>query len=173
MNCSTPGFPVLTVSWSLLRLCPLMPSDHLILCHPLLLPSIFPSIRIFSNESALCIRWPKYWSFRFSISPPNEYSGLISSALPMSLQGRFALGLTGLMSLLLSYFEVWLFQCLHSSQLRCEHLPGLETVPSTAAQNDPRPSLREPCLARVQLSVQRPNPPQTPGAPSLHRAVLS
>ena len=56
-----------------------IPSNHLILCHSLLLlPSIFPSIRIFSNESALCIRWPKYWSFSFSISPFNEYSGLIS-----------------------------------------------------------------------------------------------
>ena len=56
-----------------------MPSNHLILCHPLLLlPSIFPSIRVFSNESALCIRWPQYWSFSFSISPSNEYSGLIS-----------------------------------------------------------------------------------------------
>ena len=56
-----------------------MLSDHLILCHPLLLlPSIFPSIRVFSNESALHIRWPKYWSFSFSISPSNEYSGLIS-----------------------------------------------------------------------------------------------
>ena len=56
----------------------LMPSHHLILCHPLPLPSIFPSIRVFSNESALCIRWPKYWSFSFSISPSSEYSGLIS-----------------------------------------------------------------------------------------------
>ena len=56
-----------------------MPSNHLILCHPLLLlPSIFPRIQVFSNESALCIRWPKYWSFSFSISPSNEYSGLIS-----------------------------------------------------------------------------------------------
>ena len=56
-----------------------MPSNHLILCHPLLLlPSIFPSIRIFSNESVLCIRWPTYWSFSFSISPSNEYSGQIS-----------------------------------------------------------------------------------------------
>ena len=55
-----------------------MPSNHLVLCHPLLfLPSIFPSIRVFSNESVLCIRWPKYWSFSFSISPSNEYSGLI------------------------------------------------------------------------------------------------
>ena len=57
----------------------MMPSNHLILCHPLLfLPSIFPSIRVFSNESVLHIRWPKYWSFSFSISPSNEYSGLIS-----------------------------------------------------------------------------------------------
>ena len=66
------------VSWSLPKLMfieSVMPSK---LCHPLPLPSIFPSIRIFSNESALCIRWPKYWSFSFSISPSNEYSGLIS-----------------------------------------------------------------------------------------------
>ena len=56
-----------------------IPSNHLILCHPLLLlPSIFPSIRVFSNESALCIRWLKYWNFSFNISPSNEYSGLIS-----------------------------------------------------------------------------------------------
>ena len=55
-----------------------IPSNHLILCHPLLLPSIFPSIRVFSNESVLRTRWPKYWSFSFSISPSNEYSGLIS-----------------------------------------------------------------------------------------------
>ena len=56
-----------------------MPSNHLILCHPVLLPpSIFPSIRVFSNESVLCIRWPKYWSFSFNISPSNEHSGLVS-----------------------------------------------------------------------------------------------
>ena len=55
-----------------------MPSSHLILCHSLLLPSIFPSIRVFSNESALCIRWPKYWSFSFSFSPSNEHPGLVS-----------------------------------------------------------------------------------------------
>ena len=68
-------------SWSLFKLMSItlvMPSNHLILCCPLLLPSIFPSIRVFFNESALCIRWPKYWSFSFSISPSNEYSGLIS-----------------------------------------------------------------------------------------------
>ena len=71
-----------TNSRSLLKLMSIesvMPSNHLILCHPLLLPSsIFPSIRVFSNESVLLIRWPKYWSFTFSISPSNEYSGLIS-----------------------------------------------------------------------------------------------
>ena len=55
-----------------------MPSNHLVLCHPLLLPSLFPSIRVFSNESFLCITWPKYWSFSFSINPFNEYSGFIS-----------------------------------------------------------------------------------------------
>ena len=82
-----------TISWSLLKLMSvelMMPSNHLILCHPLLLlPSIFPSIRVFSNESALCIRWPlKYWSFSFSIS------------LPMNIQGWFPLGLTGLIPLL-------------------------------------------------------------------------
>ena len=72
----------ITNSWSLLKLISIesvVPSNHLILCHPLLLlPSIFPSIRIFSNELALRIRWPRYWSFSFSISPSNEYSGLIS-----------------------------------------------------------------------------------------------
>ena len=72
----------ITNSLSLLKLMSIksvMPSNYLILCHPLLLlPSIFPSIRVFSKESVLCIRWPKYWSFSFSISPSNEYSGLIS-----------------------------------------------------------------------------------------------
>ena len=72
----------ITNSWSLLKLMSIksvMPSNHLILCRPLLLlPSIFPSIRVFSSESVLHIRWPKYWSFSFNISPPNEYSELIS-----------------------------------------------------------------------------------------------
>ena len=68
-------------SWSLLKLMSIesvTPSSHLILCHPLLLPSIFHSNRVFSNESVLLMRWPKYWSFSFGISPSNEYSGLIS-----------------------------------------------------------------------------------------------
>ena len=81
-DCSAPAFPVLHYLLSLLKLMSVksvMPSNHLILCHPLLLPpSILPSIRVFSNESVLRIRWPKCWSFSFSISPCNEYSGLIS-----------------------------------------------------------------------------------------------
>ena len=71
----------ITNSWSLFKLMSIesvMPSNHLILCCPLLPPSIFPSIRVFSNESIFLIRWPKYWSFSFNISPSNEYSGLIS-----------------------------------------------------------------------------------------------
>ena len=71
----------ITNSWSFLKLMSIelvMPSSHLILCCLLLLPSVFPSIRVFSSESALCIRWPKYWSFSFNISPSNEYLGLIS-----------------------------------------------------------------------------------------------
>ena len=83
----------ITSSQSLLKLISiesLMPSNHLILCHPLLLsPSIFPSIRVFYNESALHIRWPKYWSFSFSISPSNEYSGLILRLIGwISLQSK-------------------------------------------------------------------------------------
>ena len=82
MDCSTSGFPVLHYLPSLLKLMSIksvMASNHLILCHPLLLlPSIFPIIRVFSNKSVICIRWPKYWSFSFSISPSNEYLGLIS-----------------------------------------------------------------------------------------------
>ena len=74
--------PSITNSWSLLKFIPIesvMPSNHLILCHPLfLLPSIFSSIRVFSNESLLHIRWPKYWSFSFNISPSNEHSGVMS-----------------------------------------------------------------------------------------------
>ena len=77
-----PGLPVHHQLWSLLKLMSIesvMPPNHLILLHLLLLlPSIFPSIRVFSNESVLRIRWPKYWSFSFNISPSNEYSGLIS-----------------------------------------------------------------------------------------------
>ena len=95
MDCSTPGFPVhheLLELAQLMSIDLVMPSSHLILYHPLLSPpSIFPSIRVFSNESALRIRWPKYWSF--SISPANEYSGLISFRMDwfdlLAVQGTF------------------------------------------------------------------------------------
>ena len=95
MDYSTPGFPVHHQFQSLLKLMSIksvMPSNHLILCHPLLLlPSIFPSIRVFSNESVLHIKWPKYWNFTVSISPSNEYSGLISFSFDwldlLSVQG--------------------------------------------------------------------------------------
>ena len=95
MDCKTAGFPVLTSSWSLLKLVSIrlvMPSSHLFLCRPLLPPpSIFPSIRVFSSESVLHIRWPKYWNFSFIISLSNEYSGLMSFRIDwldlLALQG--------------------------------------------------------------------------------------
>ena len=84
----------ITNSWSLLKLMSIesvMPSNHLILCRPLLLLSIFPRIRVFSNELIFCTRWPKYWSFSFSNSPSKEYSGLISFRInkfdPLAVQG--------------------------------------------------------------------------------------
>ena len=93
MDCSTLGFPVHHRSQSLLKLMSIesvMPSNHLIFCHPLLLlPSVFPRIKVFSSGSVLHIRWPKYWSFSFSISPSNEYSGLISFRMDwISLQSK-------------------------------------------------------------------------------------
>ena len=81
INCNMQAFSSFTISGCLLKLMSVelvVPSNHLIFCHPLLLPSIFPSIEVFSNESVLCIMWLKYWSFCFSISPSSEYSGLIS-----------------------------------------------------------------------------------------------
>ena len=95
MDCSMLGFPVhhqFLELFKLMSIQSVMPSNYLILCHPiLLLLSVFPSIRVFSNESVLCIRWPKYWSFSFSISLSNEYSGLISFRIDwfdlLSVQG--------------------------------------------------------------------------------------
>ena len=85
------AFLSITDSWSLLKFMSIqtvIASNHLILCHPLLLPpSIFPSIRVFPNESVLHIRWPKYWSFSFSISPSNEYSGQISFRMDWFVKG--------------------------------------------------------------------------------------
>ena len=94
MDSSTPDLPVHHQLPVYLNSCPLswlMSSNHLILCHPLLLlPSIFPSIRVFSNQSALHIRWPKYWSFSFNISPSNDHPGLISFRMDwlISLQSK-------------------------------------------------------------------------------------
>ena len=91
MDCSRTGFPVHHNSWSLLKLISIksmMPSNHLILCCPLLLlPSILPSIRVFSSETVLRIRWPKHWSFSFSISPSNEYSFRIDWFDLLAIQG--------------------------------------------------------------------------------------
>ena len=103
----------ITNSWSLLKLMfieSVMPSNHLILCYLLLLlPSIFPSIRVFSNKSVLCIRWPKYWSFSFSISPSNEYSGLIS----FRMDGLDLLAVQGTLKSLLQHHSS------NASILRC------------------------------------------------------
>ena len=100
------GLQCFTVSWSLLRLMSIesvVPSKYLILCHPLLLlPSIFPSIRVFSKQSALCIRWPKYWSFRFNISPANEYLGLIS----FRVDWFHLLAVQGTLKSLLQYYSL-------------------------------------------------------------------
>ena len=96
MDCSTPGFPVHHPTLKLMSIKSVMLSNHLIFCRPLLhLPSIFPSIRVFSNESVLCIKWPKYWTFSFSLSPSNEYSGLISFRIDwldiLAVQGLYLL----------------------------------------------------------------------------------
>ena len=109
MDCSTPGFPVFHYLLELLKLMSIkmvMPSNRLILCPPLLLlPSVFPSIRVFSNELVLRIRWPKHWSFSFSSSPPNEYSGWF----PLGLTGLIFLQSQGL-SRVLSNTTVWKHQ---------------------------------------------------------------
>ena len=123
MDCSTPGFPVHHHSWSLLKLMSIelvMPSNHLILCHPLLLlPSIFPSIRVFSNESVLGIRWPKYWSFSFSISPSNEYSGLIS----LRMDWLDLLAVQGTLKSLLQHYcsKASIFQCSAFFRVQLSH----------------------------------------------------
>ena len=118
------AFLSITNSWSLLKLMSIksvMPSNHLILCHPLLLlPSVFPSVRVFSSESALRIRWPKYWSFSVSISPSNEYSGLIS------------LGWTGLIPFLSQglsrVFSNTAVQSINSLALSFLHSPTLTSI---------------------------------------------
>ena len=112
----------ITNSPSLLKLMSIesmMPSNHLILCHPLLLPSVFPSIRVFSSESVLLIRWPKHWSFSFSSSPSNEYSGLISFRIDW-------LDLLAVQGTLKSLLEQ--FKCMKSSALSFLYGPTLTSV---------------------------------------------
>ena len=138
-----------TISQSLLKFICIelvMPSNHLILCRPLLLlPSIFPSIKVFSNESALCIRWPKYWSFSFNISPSNEYSVLISFRMDwfdvLAVQGT-------LKSLLQhhkskastlwhsAFFMVQLSHSYMKSQDVCMHAKSLQSYPALCGPTD-------------------------------------
>ena len=112
-------------SWSLLKLMPIesvMPSSHLILCCPLLLlPSIFPSIRVFSNESVLRIRWSKYWSFNFSISPYNEHPGLISIRMDW-------LDLLAVQGTLKSLFQHHSSKSINSSVLSFFYSPTLTSI---------------------------------------------
>ena len=109
---------IITNSWSLLKLMSIesvMPSNHLILCHPLLLlPSVFPSIRVFSNDSVVCIRWPKYWSFSFNITPSHEYSGLISFRMDW-------LDLLAVQGILKSLLQCSLWQHIYSKSLLQHH----------------------------------------------------
>ena len=125
MDCSMRGLPVHHISRSLLKhmsIESVMPSNHLILCRPLLLPpSIFPSIRVFSDESALHIRWPKYWSFSFSISPSNEYSGLISFRMEW-------LDLLTVQGTLQESSPTPQFKSINSSVLSLLHSPTLASV---------------------------------------------
>ena len=122
MDCSMPGFPFLHCLWSLLRLVsiePMMLSNHLILCHPLLLlPSVFPSFRVFSNESTVCIRWPKYWSF--SISQSNEFLGLIS----LRIDWLDLLDVQGTLKSLLQH-HIWKASILRHSAFFMVHLSHL------------------------------------------------
>ena len=124
MNRSTPGLLSITISWSspkLMSIQSVMPSSHLILCHPLLLlPSIPPSIRVFSNESTLRMRWPKYWSFSFSISPSNEHPGLIS----FRIDGLDLLAVQGTLKSLLQHQ----FKSINSSVLSLLHSPTLTSI---------------------------------------------
>ena len=122
MDCSTPGLPVYhqLLEFTQTHVESVMPSNNIILFHPILPPSIFPSIRVFSNQSVLCIRWPKYYRFSYSISPSNEYSGLISFRMDwldlLAVQGT-------LKSLLQTKFK-----SINSSVLSFLHSPTLTSI---------------------------------------------
>ena len=121
MNCSTPGSSVLHYFLEFAQtyaIESMMPFNHLILCHPLfLLPSIFPNIKVSSNESDLHIRWPKYWSFSFSISPFNEYSGLIS----FRIDWFDLLAVQGALKSLFQHHSLKAFSLLYSANLLSIH----------------------------------------------------
>ena len=152
MNCSTPRQASLSIINSrsptkLMSIESVMPSNHLILCHPLLLlPSVFPSIRVFSNESALHIRWPKYWSFSFNISPSSEYPGLISFRMDwfdlLAVQGTLKSFKPAFFFLSLFYF-LTLQYCIGFSIYRNESTTGLCVFPIL---NPPPSSLPIPSL---------------------------
>ena len=157
-----------TISQSLLKLMSIesvMPSNHLILCHPLLLlPSIFPSIKVFSNESALCIRWPKCWSFSFSIRPSNEYSGLIS----FRTDWFDLLAVQGTLQSLLQYhnlkaFLIWVESNRDSCGELHDYLCFLKSPELAGAGLD--------ALMRFRASFRHPvNIPAAPHHPSLPQA---
>ena len=119
-----------TISWSLLRLMSiesLMPSNHLILCHPfVLLPSIFPSIRVFSSESALCIRWTKFWSFSFSTSPSHKYSVLIS----FKIDWFDLFAVQGILKILLQHHSSKTIHCSAFFMVQLSHLYMVTEKPS-------------------------------------------
>ena len=142
-----------------------MPSNHLVLCRPLLcLPSIFSSIRVFFNESALCIRWPKYWSFSYSISPSNEYSGLISFRIDW-----FNLAVQGTLKSLLQHHSSSFGKCILSQpQFPCmwnqDNLgfpvgPVVRTLPSNTRDSGSTPGwgakIPHACLPRSQNIKQK------------------
>ena len=132
MDCSTPGFPVITNSQSLLKFMSIesvMPPNHLLLCCPLLLPpSIVPRIKVFSKESVLHIRWPKYWSFSSSISPSKEYSGLISFKMDW-----FNLEVQGTLKSLLQHHSSKASILQHSAFLMVQPLHPYMTTGKTTA----------------------------------------
>ena len=134
MDCSMPGFPVNHSSQSLLKLMSIelvMTSNHLILCSPLLLPSVLPRIRVFSNESVLCIRWPKYCTFSFSSCPSNEHSGLIS----FMIDWFDLLTVQGTLKTLLQHHSSKASILWHSAFFKVQHPHPYMTIGKTIALN--------------------------------------
>ena len=161
-----------TISQRLLKLMSIesvMPSNHLILCHPLLLPpSIFPIIRVFSNESVLCIRWPKYWGFSFSISPSNEYSGLIS----ISIDWIDLLAVQGTLKSLLQHHSlkasnIYISKNIRSVTQSCPTLcdPMNRSTPGLPVHHQ-LPEFTETHVHRVGDAIQPSHPLSSPSSPA-------